>query len=96
MNYMIFTENDSVILLDGVFIKKRFSCQGLTSHTPLRFPFLRSSRPRSLAEAEGIPGIGVVKLHAVVPKFLDAISKWEKSEDFQESFKTTCNSPTTC
>ena len=43
---------------------------------------LASSRPRSLAEAEGIPGIGVVKLHAVVPKFLDAISKWEKNEDF--------------
>ena len=42
---------------------------------------LASSRPRSLAEAEGIPGIGVVKLHAVVPKFLDAISKWEKNED---------------
>ena len=57
------------------FYENRFSCQGLTSHMPLRFPFLRSSRPKSLAEAEGIPGIGVVKLHAVVPKFLDAISK---------------------
>ena len=40
---------------------------------------LASSRPRSLAEADGIPGIGVVKLHAVVPRFLDAIAKWEKN-----------------
>ena len=31
---------------------------------------------------KGIPGIGPVKLHAVVPRFLDAISKWEKNEDF--------------
>ena len=36
---------------------------------------LASSRPKSLAEAEGIPGNGVVKLHADVPKFLNAISK---------------------
>ena len=42
---------------------------------------LASSRPRSLAEAEGIPGIGPVKLHAVVPRFLDAISKLEKNGD---------------
>ena len=57
------------------FYEKRFSCQGLTSHTPLRFPFLRSSRPKSLAEAEDIPGIGPVKHHAVVPRFLKAIAK---------------------
>ena len=25
------------------------------------------------------PGIGPVKLHAVVPGFLDAIAKWEKT-----------------
>ena len=61
------------------FYENRFSCQGLTSHTPLRFPFLRSSRPKSLAEAEGIPGIGPVKHHAVVPKILEAIAKWEKN-----------------
>ncbi len=29
---------------------------------------LAASRPKSLAEAEGIPGIGPVKLHAVAPK----------------------------
>ena len=74
MNFRMFTENNSVILLDGVF-----SCQGLTSHTPLRFPFLRSSRPRSLAEAEG----GPVKLHTVVPRFLEAIAKREKIRGFQ-------------
>ncbi len=42
---------------------------------------LASIRPKSLSEAEGIPGIGVVKLHAVVPRFLEAIAKWEKSGD---------------
>ena len=42
---------------------------------------LASSRSRSLAEADGIPGIGPVKLHAVVPRFLDAIAKWEKNGD---------------
>ena len=81
MNIVMFAEKNSHFI-GWRFYEKRFSCQDLTSHTPLRFPFLRSSRPRSLAEAEGIPGIGVVKLHAVVPKFLDAISKWEKSKDF--------------
>jgi len=41
---------------------------------------LASIRPKSLAEAEGIPGIiAPVKLHAVVPRFLDAIAKWEKN-----------------
>ena len=40
---------------------------------------LASIRPKSLAEAEGIPGIGPVKLHAVVPRFLEAIAKWEKN-----------------
>ena len=44
---------------------------------------LASSRPESPAETKSIPGIGVVKLHAVVPKFPDAISKREKNEDFQ-------------
>ena len=64
------------------FYENRFSCQGLTSHTPLRFPFLRSSRPRSLAEAEGGPGdIGPVKLHAVAPRFLEDIAKREKIGD---------------
>jgi hypothetical protein len=43
---------------------------------------LASSRSRSLAEADGIPGIGPVKLHAVVPRFLEAIAKWENNEDF--------------
>ena len=43
---------------------------------------LASIRPKSLAEADGIPGIGPVKIHAVVPKFLDAISNWEKNDDF--------------
>ncbi len=42
---------------------------------------LASIRPRSLAEAEGTPGIGPVKLHAVVPRFLEAIAKWEKNGD---------------
>ena len=42
---------------------------------------LASIRPKSLAEAEGIPGIGPVKLHAVVPRFLEAIAKWEKNGD---------------
>ena len=28
---------------------------------------------------KGIPGIGPVKLHAVVLRFLDAIAKWEKN-----------------
>ena len=42
---------------------------------------LASIRPRSLAEAEGIPGIGPVKLHAVVPRFLEALAKWEKNGD---------------
>jgi hypothetical protein len=82
MNFRIFTENNSVFLMDGGFYENRFSCQGLTSHTPLRFPFLRSSRPRSLAEAEGGPGdIGPVKLHAVVPRFLEAIARWENNGD---------------
>ena len=36
---------------------------------------LASIRPKSLAEVEGIPGIGPVKLHAVVPRFLNAIAK---------------------
>jgi hypothetical protein len=27
------------------------------------------------------PGIGPVKLHAVVPRFLEAIVKWEKNRD---------------
>ena len=67
--------------MDGVFYENRFSCQGLTSHTPLRFPFLRSSRPRSLAEAEGGPGTGEVKLHTVAPRFLEAIVKREKNGD---------------
>ena len=40
---------------------------------------LASIRPKSLAEAEGIPSIGPVKIHAVVPRFLEAIMKWEKS-----------------
>ena len=30
---------------------------------------------------KGIPGIGPVKLHAVVPRFLDAIAKREKNGD---------------
>ena len=30
---------------------------------------------------KGIPGIGPVKLHAVVPRFLEAIAKWEKIGD---------------
>ena len=81
MIIMVFTENKSVILLDGVFMKIVFLSRLDFPHA-LRFLFLRSSRPRSLAEAEGIPGIGVVKLHAVVQKFLDTISKREKSEDF--------------
>ena len=42
---------------------------------------LASSRSRSLAEADGIPGIGPVKLHSVVPKILEAIAKWEKNGD---------------
>ena len=42
---------------------------------------LASIRPKSLAEVEGIPGIGVVKLHAVVPRFLEAIAKWERNGD---------------
>jgi len=42
---------------------------------------LASIRPKSLAEAEGIPGIGPVKLHAVVPRFLETIAKWEKIGD---------------
>ena len=42
---------------------------------------LASIRPKSLSEAEGIPGIGPVKLHAVVPRFLEAIAKWERNED---------------
>ena len=42
---------------------------------------LASIRPKSLAEAEGIPGIGPVKLHVVVLRFLDAIAKWEKNGD---------------
>ena len=80
MNFRIFTE--IIQSFNGWrFYEKRFSCQGLTSHTPLRFPFLRSSRPRSLAEAEGGPGIGEVKLHAVVPRFLEDIAKWEKNGD---------------
>ena len=45
----------------------------------LDFPHVIASRPGSLAEAEGIPGIGVVKLHAVVPKFLEAIAKRKKN-----------------
>ena len=65
--------------MDGVFYENRFSCLGLTSHTPLRFPFLRSSRPKSLAEAEGIPGIGPVKLNAVAPRFLEAIVMWVRN-----------------
>ena len=81
MNFRIFTEKNAVFLMDGVFYENRFSCQGLTSHTPLRFPFLRSSRPRSLAEAEGGTGIGPVKLHAVAPMFLEAIARWEKNGD---------------
>ena len=60
------------------FYENRFSCQGLTSHTPLRFPFLRSSRPKSLTEGEGIPGIGPEKLHAVMPRFLEAIARGER------------------
>ena len=40
---------------------------------------LASIRPKSLAEEEGIPGIGHVKLHAVAPRFLEAIAKWEKN-----------------
>ena len=40
---------------------------------------LASSRPRSLVEAEGIPGIDPVKLHAVVPRFLEALAMWEKN-----------------
>ena len=41
---------------------------------------LASIRPKSPTEAEGIPGIGPVKLHAVVPKILEAaIAKWEKN-----------------
>ena len=42
---------------------------------------LAASRPKSLAEAEGIPGIGPVKINAVVPRFLEAIAKWEKTGD---------------
>ena len=30
---------------------------------------------------KGIPGIGVVKLHAVIPRFLEVIAKWERNED---------------
>ncbi len=44
---------------------------------------LASIRPRSLAEAEDIPGIGVVKLHAVVPEFLESIAKWERNGAFR-------------
>ena len=44
---------------------------------------LASIRPKSLAEVEGIPGIGPVKLNAVVPRFLGAIAKWEKTGGFQ-------------
>ena len=40
---------------------------------------LASIRPKSLAEAEGIPGIGPVKLHAVVPRFLEAIAMWVRN-----------------
>ena len=40
---------------------------------------LASIRPKSPTEAEGIPGIGPVKLHAVVPRFLEAIAKREKN-----------------
>ena len=36
---------------------------------------LSSIRPKSPTEAEGIPGIGPVKLHAVVPRFLEAIAR---------------------
>ena len=41
---------------------------------------LASNMLRLLAE-EGIPGIDLVKLHAVVPRFLEAIAKWEKKGD---------------
>ena len=36
-------------------------------------------RTKSPAEAEGIPGIGPVKLHAVVPRFPEAIAKRERN-----------------
>ena len=28
---------------------------------------------------KGIPGIGPVKFHAVVPRFLEALAKWKKT-----------------
>ena len=34
---------------------------------------------KSPVGAEGIPGIGSVKLHAVVSRFLEAIAKWERN-----------------
>ena len=45
----------------------------------LDFPHVIASRPGSLAEAEGIPCIGPVKLHAVAPGFLEAIAKRKKN-----------------
>ncbi len=42
---------------------------------------LASIRPKSPAGAEGIPRIGPVKIHAVVPRFLEAIAKREKNGD---------------
>ena len=30
---------------------------------------------------KGIPGIDPVKLHAVVPRFFEAIAMWEKNRD---------------
>ncbi len=37
---------------------------------------LADAGPRTLREAENLPGIGAVKLHTVVPVFLDAIRKF--------------------
>ena len=48
---------------------------------------LASIRPKSLAEAEGIPGIGPVKLHAVVPRFLEAIAMWDPTSLFLKKTK---------
>ena len=48
---------------------------------------LAERRPRTLRDAEGIPGIGPVKLHAVVPVFLRAISNWERGSETGGHFR---------
>ena len=42
---------------------------------------LASIRAESPAGAEGIPGIGPVKLHAVAPRFPEAVAKRERNGD---------------